>query len=150
MGCISLENMTLSNFLLNNVKYMNNMFYDCRSLPGMFFRPNDTNFKFINTSNLVDMRNMLSGCTSLVNVELRFNTTNIGSYEGLFYNCSKLEYINIYYFTPNNLSDTNLTIFNDKYPSKGIIYINQDFYNRIISQIPSNSRKNIRFIDYPM
>ena len=150
MGCISLENMTLSNFLLNNVKYMNNMFYDCRSLPGMFFRPNDTNFKFINTSNLVDMRNMLSGCTSLVNVELRFNTANIGSYEGLFYNCSKLEYINIYYFTPNNLSDTNLTIFNDKYPSKAIIYINQDFYNRIISQIPSNSRKNIRFIDYPM
>ena len=79
---------------------------------------------------------MISGCSSLTSIDLsNFNTKNIKNYEGLFYNCPKLEYIDIFPFTHNNLPKSNLSIFNNNYTLKGTIYINEDFKNRI--EIPS-------------
>jgi len=79
---------------------------------------------------------MFSGCSSLTSIDLsKFITKNVKNYEGLFYNCPKLEYIDISPFTHNNLSKSNLSIFNYNYPLKGTIYINEDFLKRI--DIPS-------------
>jgi len=60
-----------------------------------------------------------------------FTTKKVNNYEGLFYNCPKLEFIDISLFTHNNLPNSNLSIFNNNYPLKGIIYINEIFKNRI-------------------
>jgi len=155
MGCSSLKSLTNSYFNFNNVKYMNNIFYDCRSLPLFGLIPKGLNEEesknyvferrnfIFNTTNLIDISNMFFGCSSLNYVNLNINTTKIRNYEGLFYNCNNLATIIIVYFTHNNLPDSNLTIFNDKIPLKTNIWMDIDFYNRIFMLIPSISTKII-------
>jgi hypothetical protein len=148
MGCTSLKIMKITNFFNRNVKYMNNLFYDCSSLESISFIPLDLSEEqkenyIINTTNLVDISNMFSGCSSLFYIDLKINTQNIRNYEGLFYNCNNLKFINITYFTHNNLPDSNLSIFNDKINLDTTIFMNRDFYKRINMLIPSNSTKKI-------
>ena len=100
----------------------------------------------INTSNLLDISNMFSGCTSLFYIDLKINTQNIRNYEGLFYNCNNLQFINITYFTHNNLPDSNLSIFNDKIPLNTTIFMKRDFYKRINKSIPYKSTKKISLL----
>jgi len=140
-GCISLTNISILSFSTAysvNSKYMNYMFYDCRSLKSishLYFFNKEYLVDFNNT-NLQDISYMFSGCSSLTSIDLsKFFTKNVKNYEGLFYNCPKLEYIDIFPFTNNNLPNSNLSIFNNNYPLKGTIYINEDFKNRI--EIPS-------------
>ena len=98
-GCISLSNIPIrssSTAYYYNSKYMNYMFYDCRSLKSIiylyFF---NKEFQVdLNNTNLKDISYMLLGCSSLNSIDLsNFNTKNIKNYEGLFYNCTKLQYI---------------------------------------------------------
>jgi len=140
-GCISLTSIYMEAFseLFGvNSKYMNYMFYDCRSLKSVnhLYLFNKEYLVDFNTTNLKDISYMFSGCSSLTSIDLsKFITKNVKNYEGLFYNCPKLEYIDISPFTHNNLTKSNLSIFNYNYPLKGTIYINEDFLKRI--DIPS-------------
>jgi len=149
MGCTSLKCIENSYFYIRNVKYMNNMFYDCRSMKTMKFVRSDDNkekekeYYIFKTYNLIDISYMLSGCSSLLVADIRYYTYNIKNYEGLFYNCNNLAHINIVDFTHNNLPDSNLTIFNDKLPLNASIIMNRNFYYRIIRLISSNSTKKI-------
>ena len=58
MDCITLLSIDLSNFNINNIKDMSNMFYNCSSFTSL----NLSNF---NTNNVQNMSNMLFNCTSL-------------------------------------------------------------------------------------
>ena len=74
---------------------------------------------------------------SLISIDFsNFITKNVRNYEGIFYNCEKLEYIDISSFTHNNLPIKNLSIFNHNFPSNGTIYINDNFCSQI--EIPQN------------
>ena len=146
-GCISLTYIFMSSFTIENYvnsKYMNYMFYDCRSLKSIShldFFTNRTQVYFNNT-NLQDISYMFSGCSSLTSIDLsKFITKNVKNYEGLFNNCPKLEYIDISPFTHNNLPKSNLSIFNNNYPLKGTIIISKDFQN--IAEIPKSLKIEI-------
>ena len=133
-GCISLThiNLTYSNIY---AKYMNYMFYDCHSLK-YIYHPNY--LTHVNYFQITDISRMFSGCFSLTSIFLdNLYTEYITNYEGLFYDCKNLIYVDISKFTHNNLSYSNLSIFNDNYPNNITIMINEEFKNRI--KIPSNS-----------
>lgn len=122
-------------------KYMNSMFYDCSSFQIFNVTIIDSNKAVenaaINTNNLIDISNMFSGCSSLISIDLSsIVTPNVRNYEGLFYDCSALKYINIVTFTHNGLPDDKLSIFNDKIPSDTKIYMDENFYDRIENIIP--------------
>ena len=129
------------------VKYMNNLFYNCKSIQVLNFtlfnsENNIIQHGVLNTSNLIDISQMFSGCSSLISIDLSWiNTTNVRNYEGLFYNCDLLNDINIVTFTHNDLPDEKLTIFNDKIPLEPTIYMNEEFYDRIEDLIPKNMSK---------
>ena len=140
-GCISLTFIDIMHFINpDHIKYMNYMFYDCsslKSLNNLFdFNKNISTAK-LNTTNLLDISYMFSGCSSLISIDFsNFMMKNVINYKGIFYDCEKLEYIDISTFTHNNLPDSNLSIFNDNCPSNGNIYINYDFYFK--TTIPKN------------
>ena len=95
----------------------------------------------LQSSNLIDISEMFSGCSSLTSIDLSgLVTNNISNYESLFYDCNSLSYIDISSFTHNDLNDSNLSIFNKNIPLKPTIIINEDFYERIQSQIPPDSK----------
>ena len=145
MGCTSLVNKSLSQVWIVSTKFMNHMYYDCRSLQNVIIEPYNSTLDYLYPTNLIDISYMFSGCSSLVSIDIKIKTKNIKNYEGLFFNCNNLKFINITYFTHNNLPDTKLTIFNDKFPLDAIIHMNRDFYTKIKKQIPSNSTQNIKF-----
>ena len=134
-------------------KKMNNMFYDCSSLQIFnvtLFDSNNKNINngAINASNLIDISNMFSGCSSLISIDLSWIATpNVRNYEGLFYDCSSLKDINIVTFTHNDLSDDKLSIFNDNIPSDTKIYMEEKFYDRIEDLIPEKILDNIEIIE---
>ena len=140
-GCISLTTIDIRlYYFIDNIIYMNYMFYNCHSLKSLegleMFNENMRSDEYHDTKYLLDISYMFAGCYSLTSVSFFwFNTENVKNYEGLFYNCESLEFINTIYFTHNNLPSSNLSIFNSKCPLNGTIYINADFYNR--TEIPS-------------
>ena len=125
MGCTSLKNIE-SNLEKGSVKYINFMFYDCKSLKTF------SNSFNLPSNNLIDMNHMFYGCEILINVDLSFfNTNNVSDYEGLFYNCKNLRSINISSFTHNNLPSSNLSIFDDSYSFNIKITIKEEFLKKI-------------------
>ena len=83
---------------------------------------------------------MFYGCISLKSINLsNFNTGKIKNYSKLFYNSNNLNYVDISYFSNNNIISIN--IFNEKIPSYGKIVLKSDFLNKIENQI--NSWKKI-------
>ena len=131
MGCVSLK--IIESYLEKGVvKYINYMFYDCKSLKTF---PNSFNLP---SNNLTDMSYMFNGCDMLNKVDLSLlNTKDVINYEGLFYNCKNLMSVNISSFTHNNLPRSNLSIFDDNYSSKIKITMNEEFLKKI--KKPSNS-----------
>ena len=58
------------------------------------FRANVIDFSNVDTSNVTNMSNMFSGCSSLTGLDLSgFNTGNVTDMSNMFYDCSKLKYI---------------------------------------------------------
>ena len=131
-----------------HVTHMNNLFYNCKSIQVLNFTLFDSEnniiqYGVLNTSNLIDISQMFSGCSSLISIDLSWIlTTNVSNYEGLFYNCDLLNDINIVTFTHNDLPDEKLTIFNDKIPLEPTIYMNKEFYDKIEDLIPKNMSKD--------
>ena len=147
------SSLMFANFTISiYAKYMNNMFYECRSLQIFNITLLDSNNTIIknaaiNTTNLIDISNMFLGCSSLISIDLSsIVTPNVRNYEGLFYDCSSLKNINIVTFTHNGLPDDKLSIFNDKIPSDTEIYMEEQFYDRIEELIPEYILDNIEII----
>ena len=130
------------------IKYMNNLLYNCYSIKELnitLFNSENNVIQnaVLDTRNLIDISQMFSGYSSLISIDLSWiKTTNIRNYEGLFYNCNVLNYINIVRFTHNDLPDEKLSIFNEKIPLEPTIYISKEFYDRIEDLIPENMSKD--------
>ena len=136
MGCTNLETIDISIFCAINVKYMTGMFYGCYSLNVIDFLSYE-----LWTHKLIDISYMFSGCYSLKKINLTIIADNIKNYQGLFYDCYSLYNIDISSFTHNNLSDSNLSIFNGDFfydydYIKPTLFINKEFLNR--TYIPSH------------
>ena len=83
-GCISLENLDLSNWNTSKVTKMAWMFNICSGLKSIDVSKFDT-------SNVTDMTRMFHGCTSLENLDLsNWNTLNVTNMEAIFRSCFKL------------------------------------------------------------
>ena len=75
-----------------NVKKMNEMFYNCSNL---------TTMPLFNTTNVVDMEYMFYKCSNLTTMPL-FNTTKVTSMNQMFYQCSSLINVKINMGLVNN------------------------------------------------
>lgn len=121
--CISLQTVDVSNFNTDSVTDMYSMFYNCQSVtdidlsnahklaytPGMFYNcaalQSITFANSIDTSNVTNMGDMFSGCSSLKRIDLsNFDTSNVTNIWNLFANCSSLEYIDISSFDLSNVT----------------------------------------------
>ena len=65
------------------------------------------------TSNVVDMHDMFSGCYSLTNIDLsNFNTSNVTIMSGMFYSNKSLESLNLCSFDTLNVTNMNVMFTN--------------------------------------
>ena len=88
-GCLSLNNLNLSNFNTQNVTDMGNMLYECSSL-------NNLNLSNFNTQNVNNMNSMFYKCSSLNNLNLsNFNTQNVTNMNGMFWGWESLIKLNV-------------------------------------------------------
>ena len=88
-GCISLTYIYFWNFIYpEHLKYMNYMFYDCHSLKSinnLLDFNKDISTTKLNTTNLLDISYMFSGCSSLISIDFsNFMMKNVINYKGIF------------------------------------------------------------------
>ena len=97
--CCNLTNLNLTNF---NTKYVNNMsymFFNCKSLKHL----NLSNFT---TKNVTNMSHIFSGCKSLIEIDLSsFTTLNVNNMSNLFAECRSLINLNLSNFNTQNVND---------------------------------------------
>lgn len=61
-----------------------------------------------NTSEIVNMNNMFSGCNTLTDLDLsHFNTSNVTNMSYMFYVCNKLKSLNLKTFNTSKVTDMN-------------------------------------------
>jgi len=85
--CSGLTSLDLSNFKIDNVKYIDQMFWGCSSLTSL----DVTGFK---TDKVTDMGHMFFGCSSLTSLDVTgFKTENVTNMESMFHLCSGLKTI---------------------------------------------------------
>ena len=59
---------------------------------------------YLNTSNVTNMRDMFSSCSSLTSLDVSgFNTQNVTDMYGMFYNCSSLKSLDLSHFDTSNV-----------------------------------------------
>ena len=98
--CHSLIKVKLPNSNAPNLNSMSYMFYNCTSLTSVNFSKG-MNYS---TSNLNNFENMFSGCTSLTSVDFSYlKTKNIQNTKGMFDNCISLTSLDLSNFTTYNL-----------------------------------------------
>ena len=79
-NCYSLTSLNLSNFIISNVKQLNEMFYNCTSL-------NSLDLSNFDTSNVTNITNFFYNCKNLEYINLAgFSEVSLISYENMFYN----------------------------------------------------------------
>ena len=82
----------------NKVKSFKKLFYKCKCINQIIFCK-----KFINT-NITDMSEMFSGCTSLKELDIsNLNTNNVKLMNSMFNDCSSLKELNVSNFNINNI-----------------------------------------------
>lgn len=90
----------LTNFDATNVTYMGGLFKDCKGLVSLDLST------FRTSSKLLDLRNMLEGCTSLLYINLtNFNTQGVKIMPYMFNGCKSLKYLDLSSFNTENLYD---------------------------------------------
>ena len=132
MGCTSLTDIeTMYGFFyIPGTKYLRGLFQDCHSLRYLEYS------EFMYSFELVDISYLFAG-SSILHVNFsNLETTNITNYEGMFYDCSELDDLDISSFTTNNLPDLNLSIFKGSYDRYTFLTINEEFLRRIY--VPSH------------
>ena len=104
--CYSLESLNISKFDTSGVLTMNYLFYSCDSLISV-------DLSTFNTSNLIYM-NYMFAFSSITGINFSgFDTSNVYSMTGLFYECLYLESLNLYSFTFNQV-DSAYMFYNCK------------------------------------
>lgn len=105
--CINLENVDLSGFVTNNVTDMQSVFDNCTKLKTIDF----ANF---NGAKVRYISRMFYGCKSLITIIPRnfFNSLMPTIAMAMFYNCSKLETLNLGGMNASKLTNINV-IFGD-------------------------------------
>ena len=94
----NLTSLDLSSFNTNNVKIMDGLFMECKSLQNITF---GTDFK---TDKVTNMSWMFYRCSSLTNLDLSsFNTSKVTDMSQMFTNCSSLTSLNISKFDTTNV-----------------------------------------------
>ena len=113
-----------------NVKYMSDMFWDCKKLSSL-------DLSKFNTEKVTDMRGMFCGCQNLSSLDLsNFNTANVMEMGNMFYNCSTLTSLDLsnfntekvesmmgMFFSCSALTSLDLSNFN----TKKVRYMNSMF-----------------------
>ena len=67
-----------------------------------------TGLEHLNTENVTTMKNLFSGCSSLVELDLsHFNTANVTTMERMFYYCSGLTELDLSNFDVSNVTNTS-------------------------------------------
>ena len=113
-----------------NVKYMSDMFWDCKKLSSL-------DLSKFNTEKVTDMRGMFCGCQNLSSLDLsNFNTANVMEMGNMFYNCSTLTSLDLsnfntekvvsmmgMFFSCSALTSLDLSNFN----TKKVQYMNSMF-----------------------
>lgn len=117
-GCTNLEKIgALLNF--SNVKYMQQMFYNCSKLKAI---------PKLNTDIAISTINIFYGCSNITTIP-EFNTSAVTQMEGMFYGCSKLSEIPLWLNTSSTTTTSNL------------------FYNcSSLITIPELDFSNVRFL----
>ena len=101
--CYNLTHLDLSDFDVRNVTYMDFMFYNTKRLEHIIFSD-----KF-DTSSVINMDYMFSGCFSLKDLNLSsFNTDNVTNMTHMFYKCQNLEKLEISHFKTDNVTNMDL------------------------------------------
>ncbi|MBR1497401.1 MAG: leucine-rich repeat protein, partial [Oscillospiraceae bacterium] len=82
-------------------------FYDCRNLAEI------SGLSRLNTSNVTDMRDMFSNCSSLTSLDLSgFDTSKVTDMSYMFYNCSSLTSLNLSSFDTSGVTTMYYMFYN--------------------------------------
>ena len=118
-NCYSLTSIDMAHFDFSTTWYYNSMFQNCYNLTSI----DASNFKFIFFNNQNQITNMFSGCYSLTSIDFSIYNNIPISYDGLFFDCPNLHYINISFIT--NLDSYRL--FNTNISSYGTLFLNKEY-----------------------
>lgn len=92
--------MNLGEFDFSGKSSMANLFYGCKNLIELKWKPK-------NTSSITSLTTMFSECSNIKSISLNdIDTTNVTSFESTFYNCKKLESVDM-----SNCNMSNATTF---------------------------------------
>ena len=96
-GCVSLDNLNLSNINTQSISTMKGMFYNCKKLLNL-------DLSRFYTPGLTNMSEMFYGCMAIKSLNLSsFDTQKSTTMEKMFYKCSSLESLYINNFETNNV-----------------------------------------------
>ena len=80
-GCISLNSIDISKFILSSVTTMSKIFYECKSLGNI-------DLSNLNSKNLKNMESLFYRCFALVSINFQnFETKNVENMYSLFFRC---------------------------------------------------------------
>ena len=129
-NCYSLTSINFNNFDTSNIYYFNNMFRNCYNLTNI----NTSYFRIINR---VNINYMFMGCYSLTSIDFPLYYVSHINYEGAFFNCPNLKFIN---FSSVDNSDVYYPLFNSNISSNGTLILNEKLYNsqKKYLNVPSN------------
>ena len=103
----NIENVIISKASLSDMSYL---FYGCPNLVSVKFDNNT-----IDTTNLVSMYGMFSGCNNIEEIDMgNFDTSEVFTMRNLFSNCWNLKSLNISNFNTNNVTDMTAMFFECK------------------------------------
>ena len=96
--CSKLEEVDVSGFNTSKVTNMSGMFYNCHELTTVDVSKWDT-------GNATSMGSMFHGCSSLTSLDVsKWNTGKVTSMSGLFYGCKKLESLDVSKWNTSNVA----------------------------------------------
>ena len=140
----------------SNVKNMSRMFFLCSNLENLNLSNLDTigvtdmygmfsqcsNLKEIkfsdnfNTSEVINMSCMFYNCSKLEDLDLStFNTSKVNNMVYMFYNCSSLGNLNLSKFDTKKVIDESLMFFNCNNLNKVIVSKEEDTKNKILDRL---------------
>ena len=98
-NCINLKKINLNIDIKSQLNNTAEMLYNCQSIENIDF------LKDIDTSNVLNMSNMFSGCTSLNIEKISLKTNKVKDMSKMFYNCKSLTSINTLDITTSEVTD---------------------------------------------
>lgn len=96
---INITSLDITRIDTSSIKYMKNMFFNCKSLGSL-------DLSKFNTDSCIDMESMFRNCSSLVSLDLsKFNTAKVKTMYRMFEGCSNLVLLDLSSFNINSVED---------------------------------------------